>query len=321
MQQRPTRGIQYEDVAQAADALLQQGTRPTIERIRLHIGRGSPNTVSPMLEQWFSSLGRRLEKLDAPGQGDTDIPDAVLQTAKALWEKAFSEAQTRSELAFAAEDARLKEEAHQLLQARAQLERQEHAVNERLKTMEDALHLCTRQLEESNMRWQISQRSLAAQTAEIAANHIAMALGRKEAAALQHRLDSALSQAKQEQAALEERHRQSEHRWLAEVDRARQEARKSTLLVQETENKLASQQQQARTFNEANDAHKLDQALQISVLRHELASALRSAEKTQLLLERAQERQQPERHPTFFKPLSVKRRPVPLQRKLGKNRF
>ena len=60
MQQRLTRGIQYEDVASAADALLHQGMRPTIERIRLHIGRGSPNTVSPMLEQWFSGLGKRL---------------------------------------------------------------------------------------------------------------------------------------------------------------------------------------------------------------------------------------------------------------------
>ena len=45
-----SRGIQEADVFTAADALLAEGKRPTIERVRLKIGRGSPNTVSPMLE-------------------------------------------------------------------------------------------------------------------------------------------------------------------------------------------------------------------------------------------------------------------------------
>ena len=46
-----SRGIQEADVFAAADALLAEGQRPTIERVRLKIGRGSPNTVSPMLER------------------------------------------------------------------------------------------------------------------------------------------------------------------------------------------------------------------------------------------------------------------------------
>ena len=41
------RGIDQDDVWKAADALLIEGARPTIERIRQKIGRGSPNTVSP----------------------------------------------------------------------------------------------------------------------------------------------------------------------------------------------------------------------------------------------------------------------------------
>ena len=55
-----SRGIQEADVFEAADALLAEGKRPTIERVRLKIGRGSPNTVSPMLERWFETLGERL---------------------------------------------------------------------------------------------------------------------------------------------------------------------------------------------------------------------------------------------------------------------
>ena len=48
---RGGRGIQEAQVWEAADALLQDGLRPTIERVRQRIGKGSPNTVSPMLER------------------------------------------------------------------------------------------------------------------------------------------------------------------------------------------------------------------------------------------------------------------------------
>ena len=77
MQYRTSRGIQYEDVAQAADALLQEGSRPTIERIRLRLGRGSPNTVSPMLEQWFAGLGQRLGGV-VPMSSDNAVPALVI---------------------------------------------------------------------------------------------------------------------------------------------------------------------------------------------------------------------------------------------------
>ena len=177
------------------------------------------------------------------------------------------------------------------------------------------------------MRWQTSQRSLAAQTAEIAANHIAMALGRKEAAALQHRLDSALSQAKQEQAALEERHRQSEHRWLAEVDRARQEMRKSALLAQQNEDKLALLQQQAESLKDKNQAKKLEHALQVNALRNELAHALQDAEKTRFLFQQAQQHTQQrlgifnlEQNEIALKHRAASRRTPPIRKKLGKNR-
>ena len=47
MQSKSTRGVQQEDVWVAADALIEEGLRPTIERVRQKMGRGSPNTVSP----------------------------------------------------------------------------------------------------------------------------------------------------------------------------------------------------------------------------------------------------------------------------------
>ena len=91
-----SRGIQEADVFEAADALLAEGKRPTIERVRLKIGRGSPNTVSPMLERWFATLGERLVGSTSirPAGNDPDgMPAGVRNAARLLWETARREAE------------------------------------------------------------------------------------------------------------------------------------------------------------------------------------------------------------------------------------
>lgn len=55
------RGIKLGDVLGAADALVDGGVKPTIVRVRKKLGRSSPNTVNPMLDVWFSTLGQRLK--------------------------------------------------------------------------------------------------------------------------------------------------------------------------------------------------------------------------------------------------------------------
>src|SRR5690554_6107206 len=45
-------GITYEQVATAADALVGQGEKPSIQRIREQLGTGSPNTIHRHLKQW-----------------------------------------------------------------------------------------------------------------------------------------------------------------------------------------------------------------------------------------------------------------------------
>lgn len=85
------RGINEKDVFTACDALLLAGARPTIERVRQKIGRGSPNTVSPMLDAWFKGLGRRLQD---PGAfaAPPDVPEPVSQAAQHFWEVAQAQA-------------------------------------------------------------------------------------------------------------------------------------------------------------------------------------------------------------------------------------
>ena len=95
------RGITENDVWTASDALLLEGARPTIERVRQKIGRGSPNTVSPYLDTWFRHLGGRIKD---PGAFSAlpALPDPVQQAAQHFWDIAF--AQTRLDF-----DERLKE--------------------------------------------------------------------------------------------------------------------------------------------------------------------------------------------------------------------
>ncbi len=93
MQSKSTRGVQAHDVAQAADQLIAAGQRPTIERVRQTLGRGSPNTIAPLLDAWFAQLGARLGLTsNAPGEGPgatSTIPTGVWEAAKTLWEQAL----------------------------------------------------------------------------------------------------------------------------------------------------------------------------------------------------------------------------------------
>lgn len=87
------RGITENEVWKACDALLLEGARPTIERVRQKLGRGSPNTVSPMLETWFKHLGARIKD---PGafSAPASMPDLVQQAAQHLWDAAQAEARS-----------------------------------------------------------------------------------------------------------------------------------------------------------------------------------------------------------------------------------
>ncbi|MNG36411.1 hypothetical protein D3C84_1234310 [compost metagenome] len=53
-------GVPEHDVFAAADAVLARGERPTVERIRLELGRGSPARVGGLLDQWWARLAERL---------------------------------------------------------------------------------------------------------------------------------------------------------------------------------------------------------------------------------------------------------------------
>jgi hypothetical protein len=89
----PSRGITAGDVERAADALLREGDRPTIEKIRAKIGRGSPNTINPLLDAWWKRLASRL---DAGPAAFHRLPESVAHVAEALWMQALDEGRRRA---------------------------------------------------------------------------------------------------------------------------------------------------------------------------------------------------------------------------------
>jgi hypothetical protein len=87
------RGITGSDVDRAADALLRAGQRPTVERVREAIGRGSPNTINPLLDAWWKRLAGRL---DAGPAALHRLPEPVLHAAEGLWMQTLDEARRRA---------------------------------------------------------------------------------------------------------------------------------------------------------------------------------------------------------------------------------
>ena len=90
-------GVPETDVFAAADAVLARGERPTVERVRQELGRGSPARVGGLLDQWWARLAERLN-------GETRLPalpSEVSQAFVAIWQQATHLAQGAAEQALA----------------------------------------------------------------------------------------------------------------------------------------------------------------------------------------------------------------------------
>jgi hypothetical protein len=111
----PPRGITQSDVSHASDSLLRSGTRPTIEKIRAKIGRGSPNTINPMLDAWWKTLSARLDSGPAALHR---LPESIAHIAEALWMQALEEGKRRAVLE-QRDSARLAELDKQRLELRS----------------------------------------------------------------------------------------------------------------------------------------------------------------------------------------------------------
>lgn len=74
-----------EQVLAAADEILREGRRPTIEAIQSRLGGGSPNGIVAYLKDWYSELGARLARTDTPAEGlHPEVHRVALELQRAI---------------------------------------------------------------------------------------------------------------------------------------------------------------------------------------------------------------------------------------------
>jgi hypothetical protein len=163
----PPRGITQSDVSHAADTLLRSGERPTIDKVRAKIGRGSPNTINPLLDAWWKTLSARLDSGPAALHR---LPESVAHVAEALWIQALEESKRRT-LMEQRDNTRVAELDKQRLELRS------HVLSLREGELDSRLRDRDRTIEELNLRLreitgvlrkeQVSRELLAGQLAEV----------------------------------------------------------------------------------------------------------------------------------------------------------
>lgn len=214
-------GVPEADVFAAADRVLERGERPTVERVRLELGRGSPARVGQLLEAWWDALAKRIA-------GETRLPALPTAASAAftdLWRVAMDEARTVAQREFEeqrtavdAERAQFQEERSRWEQTLTEGERArveaEGARSQALERLEDVQRLVS-QLEHQAAEATERQRALEMQ----------LQAAERDRRELQEHLATREAAAAQEREAAAQHLRSVEDRSHAEVDRARQEAK------------------------------------------------------------------------------------------------
>lgn len=252
--------ISGDEVFATADALLLEGIRPSIERIRMRLGRGSPNTINDHLDVWWRKLGSRLR--DLPGGEFPQLPESVGERLVQLWNEALSAAHESLQATLSRRNELLDLRERQLAARELSAEREAQASTARAAAMEDALQLMRRQLEEANQRARTIEEALETRNGDLTALRGELERVQQECTELLAQQERERGAASAERARLEDRHEAMEEHWLAEVDRAPQVAKMAESHVRDLQGRL-------------DDARKEREALRsdAQLLRGKLATA------------------------------------------------
>ena len=245
------KGITETQVHTAADALVAAGERPTVERIRAHLGTGSPNTVTRLLDTWWQTLGGRLAAHQAKAS-IPDVPEGIATLAGQWWAQAWQQARE-------AVHADLAVERQQLAEGRLALERERGACLEEQTRQRQALAQAQQAEAAAAARLIDIQRLVeqrAAQLADLAQQRDTLetrnARLETEYVGVTARLQTQEAAAAAERETLAQQLRAAEDHGHAEVDRARQESKglraRLTALEKERATEREQHQHELATF-------------------------------------------------------------------------
>lgn len=272
MQVKSSRGVQQDEVWAVADSLIAEGQRPTIERVRQKLGRGSPNTVSPMLEAWFGTLGKRLGVLE-PTNDLKGIPTIISQSISKIWEAALQEAHIEVSQKVAIVNEDIAQVRADLNKRDAKLEQRELVVNEREEASNQALELANRQFSELNTRYSELQTLLKEREREISELCGELSILRSCRQSDIHKHEEAVKLLNIERQKLEEHNDLNHRRLLQDLDRSRQEVKLSKSAFDESERRLKDARKDFDVVNfELSDKLKQSQ-IEVAKLNQALSAA------------------------------------------------
>lgn len=233
--------ITAEDVFGAADTLLGEGHKPTIDRVRMQLGRGSPNTINEHLDRWWRELGARFR--ESAGLALPSVPEAISSRLIELWHLALRESSQALQTQLAEREAAV----HAREMAVAE---RETAVDGRLEAQADALQLAQDQLAQANERARGLEGMLQQTRADLEQREREAAALRAELAALRQQAEVILAQHGAERTRLNERYDALQDRSAREIDRlqvSRKEDKKQSKELRTQLERLVTERDRART--------------------------------------------------------------------------
>ena len=238
--------ISREAVFEAAWALTKAGSRPTIERIRLYLGngtpRGSPNTVNTFLTQWWEQLAVRVA--GEPLEAIHGLPPSVSATLETLWNQALLAAKEKWHKDLADREQAIAERAEALERQTRELTAREQNLAGRASSLETALELAREQLAAANQRAETLEATEVRRTGEIQALQEHCSSSDAEIRDLQKQFETERAelarQAADERKNLIARFDAREVQWLRDIDEARQVAKERGQEVKRIRAELAA---------------------------------------------------------------------------------
>ena len=232
-------GVPENDVFAAADAVLARGERPTVERMRLELGRGSPARVGGLLDQWWTHLAERLS-------GETrlpTLPGEVSQAFVAVWQQAILMARGVAEHGLAEQRQELNIERDRL--AIVEDQARQDVAKGRQQVLEAVAGCQAAESRLADLDLLLSQRQTQIQDLQQQRDSLLRDCGdaRQHSQTLQQELLELRLKVEQERVAQENYLRGVEDRAHREVDRAREESKRMTAQVKEAGDQLEQLQQ------------------------------------------------------------------------------
>ena len=223
--------ISREAVFEDAWALTKTGSRPTIERIRLYLGngtpRGSPNTVNTFLTQWWEQLAVRVA--GEPLEAIHGLPPSVSATLETLWNQALLAAKETWHKDLADREQAIAEQAVALERQTRELTAREQNLAGRASSLETALELAREQLAAANQRAETLEATEVRRTGEIQALQEHCRSSDAEIRGLQKQFETERAElarrAAADRNALTARFDATQAQWLREIDETRQIAK------------------------------------------------------------------------------------------------